>query len=72
YGDLINSNLQSISDNGGGLTIDRLNKAAASGDWGDVIYDQTLGHSRNFLSMKGGADRKALLGLYEEAKPDVS
>lgn len=72
YGDLINSNLQSISDNGGGLTIDRLNKAAASGDWGDVIYDQTLGHSRNFSSMKGGADRKALLGLYEEAKPDVS
>lgn len=72
YGDLINSNLQSISDNGGGLTIDRLNKAAASGNWGDVIYDQTLGHSRNFSSMKGGADRKALLGLYEEVKPDVS
>lgn len=72
YGDLIESNLQSISDNGGGTTIDRLNEAAVSGNWGDILYDQTLGHSRNFSSMKGGGDRKALLGLYEEAKPDVS
>ena len=72
YGDLINSNLQSIQDNGGGIAIDRLSTAANTGDWSEVMMAGTLYDSRNFYSQKGGSDRKAMLEMYESMKPDVS
>lgn len=72
YGELITENLQRIQDLGGGAAIDRLTDAADTGDWSNVIMSSDLLNSRNFYSENGGADRKAMLEMYQSMKPDVS
>lgn len=72
YGDLISENTGRINTMGGSAKIDELNSAVANGDWTDLIQGSYFESARNFMSTNGGADRKALLSLYEEMKPDIN
>lgn len=72
YGNLVSTNLDRIASKGGGNAIQSLNEYAASGNFGSIIQDGLLYNDRNFYSLNGGADRKALNGLYEQMKPDVA
>lgn len=69
YGDLLDENRQRLGNDG---TIDRLNAAASEGDWSGITDSYSLSSNRDFYSKNGGADRKALLSMYESMKPDVS
>lgn len=85
YKSLIDTNLQSISDNGGGATIDLLNRFAESGGQealNDIINGMTLSNARNFWSENGshwwdaGSEEYknygAMQEMYDAMKPDVA
>ena len=71
YGDLITENTERINSLGGGTTMQNLNEWAEQGDIGSMLDGYTFSRNRDFMSKNGGADRKALLSMYEEMKPDV-